>query len=159
MNPYIRYYQDQVGSGLVGFEGVKYQKGHGFFGRLISSFAKPLLSYFGKKALSTGRDIASDLLEGKNIKESVKTRAKETLKKVGEDSLEYGKRKLSQVGSGMRCKRRRITNKKNKNKKRKIKRKKLTTKRKTKAIKGRAISRHSIVRRYKPSTKLDLYLR
>ena len=110
MNPYINYYKQQAGNGLVGFEGVRYQKGHGFFGRLISSFAKPLLGYLGKKALGVGKDLAGDILQGKNIKESGKRRLKQGLKAVGEDALSYGKRKLDQVGTG--AKRTRITKKK-----------------------------------------------
>ena len=110
MNPYINYYKQQAGNGLVGFEGVRYQKGHGFFGRLISSFAKPLLGYLGKKALGVGKDLAGDILQGKNFKESGKRRLKQGLKAVGEDALSYGKRKLDQVGTG--AKRRRITKKK-----------------------------------------------
>ena len=105
MNPYINYYKQQAGNGLVGFEGVRYQKGHGFFGRLISSFAKPLLGYLGKKALGVGKDLAGDILQGKNIKESGKRRLKQGLKAVGEDALSYGKRKLDQVGTGAKGKR------------------------------------------------------
>ena len=35
INPYIQIYNNQVGSGLAAYQGVRYQRGHGFFGRLF----------------------------------------------------------------------------------------------------------------------------
>jgi len=152
MNPYIDYYKQQAGSGLVGFEGARYQKGHGFFGRLISSFAKPLLGYLGKKALGVGKDLAGDILQGKNLRESGKRRLKQGLKAVGQDALSYGKRKLDQVGTG-------------------VKRRRIVKKQPKKTIKGRQIRKtkpkprrkaRAPTRPRQPKTKqkqrLDLYL-
>jgi len=95
-NAYLSYYTNQAGNGLSGFEGVRYQKGHGFFGRLISSFAKPLLGYLGKKLLHTGTNIATDVLAGQNFKTSGKKRLHETMKLIGSDA----KRKMDQMGTG-----------------------------------------------------------
>lgn len=82
---YNRYYLDQAGNGLAKFQGYRFQKGHGFFGRLIKSFAKPLLGYLGKHVFKTGRNIVDDVLSGKNIKESGRARLRETLGMVGDD--------------------------------------------------------------------------
>ena len=48
-NPYIDYYTNQAGSGLTGFQGYKYQRGHGFFSSLFRNILVPLVKYFGKK--------------------------------------------------------------------------------------------------------------
>ncbi len=46
MNPYTRYYVNQVGTGLPGFSGVRIQKGHGWFGRLWSNTMLPFMKTF-----------------------------------------------------------------------------------------------------------------
>lgn len=80
----------QCGNGLAGFEGVRYQKG---FGLLSSLFAKALPylktfgSYIGKNLLNLGSNFASDIAEGKPIKESAKKRLKQTASKVVGDSM------------------------------------------------------------------------
>ena len=72
------YYKTQVGSGLPHFSGSKYQKGHGI-GNMLKSVMKtaiPLLKKsgkeIGKNLLSTGMDIANDVISGKSIKDSSK---------------------------------------------------------------------------------------
>ncbi|XP_074596510.1 uncharacterized protein F54H12.2-like [Brevipalpus obovatus] len=60
-NAYINYYLNQAGSGLSAFEGVRYQRGNGFFGRLLSGAILPALRFLGRKALSTGVDVEFDL--------------------------------------------------------------------------------------------------
>lgn len=86
MNEYTKYYVDQAGSGIAGFEGYRFHKGNGFFGRLLKTFAKPLLGYFGKKALNTGKSIVSDLASGESIKTSGKRRLKEALDSMSDDA-------------------------------------------------------------------------
>lgn len=95
-NPYTKYYLDQAGSGLAGFEGYRFQKGSGFLGRMIKSFAKPLLSYLGLKAFRTGRNIVDDVISGKNLKESGRQRLRQALSEVGDDA----EAKISQRGHG-----------------------------------------------------------
>ncbi|MDI9312983.1 MAG: hypothetical protein QM535_22420 [Limnohabitans sp.] len=82
MNVFEDYYIKQAGNGLHGFSGVRYQKGYGFFGRLLSNAVIPFLKFFGKNALKAGANVASDLVDGddfslKAIKESGKNRIKE----------------------------------------------------------------------------------
>ena len=80
-----QYYINQAGYGQLFYRGVRYQRGHGFFGRLISGTVLPLLRYLGKKALGTATHVATDYLSGENIKKSIKRRGKETASNVLED--------------------------------------------------------------------------
>lgn len=76
------YYERQAGSGIGGFSGIRYQKGDGFFGRLVSGAILPILKkvlpFLGKTALKTGINIAGDLADGNDFKESFKRRFKDT---------------------------------------------------------------------------------
>ena len=78
---YDDYYEKQIGHGLTVFKGRRTQRGHGFFGGLLKS-AMPLLKNVGKavgkRLLSTGRSLATDLFAGKNFKDAVKSRLKDT---------------------------------------------------------------------------------
>jgi hypothetical protein len=108
-NPYTDYYQEQAGSGLQGFEGVKLQRGHGFFGRVLHRAIIPLLKFLGKQALHTGINIGSDVIENKQSwRRAAKTRAKETGQNILMAGLKRA-RKYQQTGEGRRRKRRRTT--------------------------------------------------
>jgi len=123
-NPFNEYYVNQAGSGIAGYSGVKFQKGYGFFGRLLSTIGLPILKYLGKSALKTGIGVGSDL-SGENIKDSVKKRLKSTGFDIVEDAAEKIK-SYRQQGSGRRRRRmgkRRQTKKKAANKKRSGKKK------------------------------------
>jgi len=100
-NSYINYYLNQAGSGLSAFEGVRYQRGNGFFGRLLSGAILPALRFLGRKALSTGVDVGMDALEGNNIKESIKRRSKKAAKDVASAALNRAQRYV-QTGRGKR---------------------------------------------------------
>lgn len=80
-NTYYDMYTSQKGSGLAYYQGMRYQKGHGFFGRIFKSTLLPILKYFGKQALDTGADIVKDSLSGQDIKTSVKRRVKIKLRR------------------------------------------------------------------------------
>ena len=86
-NPYIEYYKHQAGTGLAGFQGYRYQRGNGFFGRLISKAVFPLLKFLGKRAISTGADIATDVLVNKR---DLKEAAKERLENEGRELANTG---------------------------------------------------------------------
>ncbi len=103
-NPFTTYYINQAGSGIAGYSGVRYQKGHGFFGRLLSGAVMPILKYLGKKALSTGVNIGTDLLQGDNFKSTMKKRLKSAGLDIVEDALEKV-RNSKQSGSGRRKRR------------------------------------------------------
>ena len=79
------YYLNQAGNGYPVFTGSRIQRGHGL-GSLFSGLFKaatPLLKRgakaLGKQALTTGMELANDLIEGRNFK----TAAKKRLKRAG----------------------------------------------------------------------------
>ena len=103
-NSFENYYVNQAGSGIAGFSGIKYQRGHGFFGKLFSGTVLPILKYLGKKALNTGVGIGSDYIAGENLKQSMKKRIKNTGFDIADDA--YTKlQSYKQKGSGRRRKR------------------------------------------------------
>lgn len=131
------YYVQQAGNGMGGFSGLRYQKGDGFFGRLISGSILPMikkvLPYLGKTALGAAGEVWNDVSQGEKFKESLKNRLRSTAGKVGFDAM--GKLREF-TGSGRRRKRR------VRSKKRAVRRKpKRSGKRKTK--KGRKTSKTS----------------
>ena len=90
------YYVSQVGTGLPYFSGSQYQKGYGL-GSIFSSLGRATLPLvrstgkaLGKEVLRTGGNIASDLLEGKSIKQAALHRSKQAglnlLKRVASPS-------------------------------------------------------------------------
>lgn len=99
----VRYHTDQAGSGIAGFHGVKYQKGHGLWGSLFG-FLRPAFRYLGKKALSTGMDIAEDVIDGNNFKTSAMSRLRDTGKNIAGDAIARG-RQFAQTGTGRRRRR------------------------------------------------------
>lgn len=97
----------QSGSGIGGFTGIRYQKGDGFFGRLISGTVLPIikkmLPFLGKTALNTGMDILHDVSQGEKIGDSVKKRVRNTAGYLGEKAMA----KVREfTGSGSRRRRR-----------------------------------------------------
>lgn len=113
-NPYLDYYTNQAGSGLAGFQGVRYQRGHGFFSSIFQNVLRPLAKYLGKKALSTGVEIGSDILKGEDIKESAKKRLKTTGRSIFNDAIERAQH-FAQTGSGGKRRRKRKYKKKREN--------------------------------------------
>lgn len=108
----IDYYREQAGNGISGYKGIKYQRGHGFFGRFLDKAIYPMLRFMGKKALNTGVNVAPDLItDKKNWKVSAKNRFKETTGDILEAGLNRA-RKFQQTGEGRKRKRRRRSRKK-----------------------------------------------
>ena len=78
---YDDYYARQVGGALPYFTGARVQRGHGFgslFSGLLRSVA-PLIKRgalaLGKRVLTTGAQIAGDVVAGQNVKKVAKRRA------------------------------------------------------------------------------------
>ena len=101
---YEDYYVNQSGSGLPVFQGARGQLGHGL-GSILSGFfrsAMPViksgLAAFGKQALRTGAQIASDMLEGQSFSDSAR-------KRVGDTIKQYVSTASDQSGSGRRRRR------------------------------------------------------
>lgn len=113
-NELIDYYREQAGNGISGFSGVKYQRGHGFFGRFLSKAIYPLLRFLGRQALSTGVNFASDIIKDKK---NWRMAGKHRLKDVGTDILTAGlerAKRFQQTGEGKRKRKRRRKTKKSK---------------------------------------------
>ena len=98
-NSYINYYLNQAGSGLSTFEGVRYQRGNGFFGRLLSGAILPALRFLGRKALSTGVNVGMDVLDGRNFKQSLKQHSKKAARDTANSALLRAQR-FVQTGRG-----------------------------------------------------------
>lgn len=97
----------QRGGAIRGFAGPEYQMGGKWaFGQFLWRHAKPLLSYLGKQALSTGVDIGQDVIGGKKFKDATKDRLSETGKNVAITAMDRLKTKI-QAGKGRRLKKRR----------------------------------------------------
>src|SRR6188768_1468366 len=114
---YEDYYMRQSGSGMSVFQGYQGQRGHGLGSMLSGLFrsAVPMLkrglATFGKHALKTGLEIASDVADGSSFKDSAKARILPTIlpgiKRFAEEEI-FSK----QSGSGKRRKTRRKVSKK-----------------------------------------------
>lgn len=102
-----RYYLNQAGGGGRGdvFRGSRMQRGHGIGGLFKGLFksVKPLLKSgmktvapilkkgaraVGKQAFDSGMNLASDLLEGRNIKTAVRKRAIEARDQLKRKALQ-----------------------------------------------------------------------
>ena len=106
VNAYEDYYINQSGYGLPVFYGQRTQRGHGIgniFGGLFRTVF-PLIKRFapviGRKALQTGIQIVSNVVEGRSLKEAAKERVGETIRE-GINKLTT----TSQSGSGIERKR------------------------------------------------------
>ncbi|RWR98766.1 uncharacterized protein B4U79_09553, partial [Dinothrombium tinctorium] len=91
MNPYTHYYVNQAGNGISGFQGQRFQRGHGFFGRIFSGAILPALKFLGKHALSAGINVAQDSLHGAKFKDSFKNRFREAGINAADEALEKAK--------------------------------------------------------------------
>jgi hypothetical protein len=112
-NPYLAYYSGQAGGTLQVFRGSHTQRGYGLGGFFASLFrrALPLLTrgakVVGKELIRTGVDVASDVLEGADIKEAAKTRFVHTGRKLASGLVSHvraqtggRKRKIKRIAFG-----------------------------------------------------------
>jgi hypothetical protein len=89
---YEDYYLNQSGNGMSVFQGARMQRGHGLGSFLSGLFrnAWPLIrngaKAFGKQFLRTGLQIANDVVEGQELKESSKRRIPEGIKAFASSS-------------------------------------------------------------------------
>jgi hypothetical protein len=103
---YNDYYQKQAGGALENYyTGLKFQRGYGPWGRLISRYGLPIAKYFGKQIFKTGVDIVSDVAKGIEPKTALKSRLKERGTSILRDILEKAE---SQSGRGSAMKRKNL---------------------------------------------------
>src|SRR6266581_4015785 len=100
-NPFLNYYLNQVGSGISGYSGARYQTGNGFFGKILKSF-KPALKYLLREGLKTGVNIGNYLLNGGDIANSVKSNLESTGKSIARDALGMADQYIKQKGGGIK---------------------------------------------------------
>jgi len=85
--------QGQSGHGFLGFQGQKYQRGHGignFFGGLLRTLLPVFKSAgksIGKQALMTGARVVSDMADGGNLKESIQRHGKDSIVNLTQKGL------------------------------------------------------------------------
>jgi hypothetical protein len=104
---YNNYYQKQVGGALENYHaGLKFQRGYGPWGRLISRYGLPIAKYFGKQIFKTGVDLVSDVAKGIEPKTALKSRLKERGTSILRDILEKVE---PQSGGGSVMKRKNLT--------------------------------------------------
>jgi hypothetical protein len=101
---YIDHYSTQQGYGMPIFQGHRGQRGHGL-GSMFAAFARtalPILkrglSFFGREALRTGAKIATDVADGKDLRNSARQR-------IGERINDFVPGLINQNGSGSRKRR------------------------------------------------------
>ncbi|MDI9312365.1 MAG: hypothetical protein QM535_19300, partial [Limnohabitans sp.] len=117
MNSFESYYVNQAGNGIAAFTGVKYQKGHGFFGRLLSKAVIPFLKFLGKNALSATANVASDIADSENFSfDNIKDTSKRRLKEQASKMVKKAASKILN-GEGVKRKYKRRRRKRNLNKK------------------------------------------
>ncbi|OXA37466.1 hypothetical protein Fcan01_27759 [Folsomia candida] len=102
---YLRALQKQLRSGLVGFRGVRRQRGGGF-GSILFNLGKYAIPIFEKYVLPHAKDavknIMNDVRQGVPIKSAVKSNARKALKEVGKTLI---KNTLQQGGRGLTSRR------------------------------------------------------
>lgn len=108
------FYVNQAGNGIPYYQGQPFQKGYGiggWFKRLFRT-ALPFITKgaksVGKEVLRTGTQIANDLLDGRNIKESAELRARETGRKLAKKAVKTAD---DMLGQGKKYKRKRKSGK------------------------------------------------
>ena len=108
---YKAYYSNQAqqnGRGLPVFHGARMQRGYGIGSFLKGLFrsAVPLLKQgartVGKTALSSGLNIANDILGGQNLKSSALTRANEARDQLKSRAMNAVRSAVGQTGKGIK---------------------------------------------------------
>ena len=86
------FLRQQRGGNIAGFRGVRMQRGYGI-GIIFKSLARYAIHLFkqgakvvGKRALQAAAEVGQDVLQGKNVKESFKSRGKQAVSDVAENA-------------------------------------------------------------------------
>lgn len=108
-NSWLRYYASQAEQTGYGFKGNPYQRGGGLgnFFRSLFRMAIPAIrsvaAHVGQQAITSGSDIAQDVLKGKPLSEALEQHGKEGVAKLME-SASNALRKQTGRGLGVRPK-------------------------------------------------------
>ena len=148
---YDKYFNDQAGGSLdiAYYPGNPYQRGYGRFSSFARRFGIPAMKYLFKHGLEFGKNLYSDVREGKDVKESFKS----NLKKRLSSTLQDIDSKITQSGTVMR-KRPRLMYKKRQLRKKRVRSKR--TKRKSGKTK-RKLSKKSYKGSFGRRFKTDIF--
>ena len=97
------FLRQQRGRNIAGYRGARFQRGYRIGGifKSLARYAIPLFKQgakvVGKRALQAATEVGQDLLQGKNVKESVKTHGGDVVKDFAEQGA---KALLQQAGRG-----------------------------------------------------------
>ena len=95
------FLRQQRGGNIAGFRGVRMQRGYGI-GGIFKTLFKQGTKVVGKRALQAATEVGQDILQGKNVRESVNTHGGDVVK----DFAEQGARTLlRQTGHGRKRRR------------------------------------------------------
>lgn len=90
---YHKYYHSQCGGELPVYRGAHYQRGHGL-GSLLKGAMRTVSATLLPAAKSLAKGVASDVLSGKGVLDSVKDRALDAGRNVGHSLLDSALQKL-----------------------------------------------------------------
>lgn len=103
---YARALRHQTGSGIIGFRGVRRQRGGGF-DSILFNLAKYAIPVFEKYVLPHAKEavqnIITDVKQGSSIKSAIKTNAKKAIKAAGKSLI---RNTLNQTGKGITSRKR-----------------------------------------------------
>jgi len=117
MDIHFELYKPQVGSGLSGFEGSRYQRGAGL-GNIFKKFYNWILPIFkthalpviksgaktiGKEAVKTAANFANDAFDGEDLETSIKHRTNEAFTSIANDVRKQIVEQ-QQIGGGLKRK-------------------------------------------------------
>ena len=97
------FLRQQRGGNIAGYRGARFQRGYGIGGifKSLARYAIPLFKQgakvVGKRALQAATEVGQDVLQGKNVRESVKTHGGDVVKDFAEQGA---KALLHQAGRG-----------------------------------------------------------
>ena len=105
---YEQYYANQCGNGMNVFQEACGQRVHGLGSVLSGLFrsALPMIKNFGRNALQTGLNVATDVVEGTSFKDSLR-------KRVSDGIRDFQADQFGQSGSGKRRRRTQLKNLRN----------------------------------------------
>ena len=87
------FLRQQRGGSIAGYRGARFQRGYGIGGifKSLVRYAIPLFKQgakiVGKRALQAATEVGQDILQGKNVRESVKTHGGDVVKDFAEQGL------------------------------------------------------------------------
>lgn len=87
------------------YAGFRHQRGGGFWSKALSAAIIPALKFLGKKAAGTAAEVLTDVSQGQNIRDSVKSRVAEQGKNLVSSAADRALR-YAQTGKGRMIKKR-----------------------------------------------------